>query len=470
MKTLAGMDHQQPRPTIAKTGKENRNPIMAARSTDNHPGNAQIKRLGSLMSILVLGLTSILIGCAANLNQQSGSTASIGPQDPSQNGKNGHTRTVKIALLLPLGGFNKTAVIAKSMKQAAEMALFERNDPAIQLIVKDDHGTTDGARLAAQQAISGGAQIILGPLFSKAVVGAAPVARSANIPIVSFSNDTKVAGHGVFLMSYLPGQEVERITNYALSHGKRRFAALIPDTVYGHAVEKTFRNVVSRAGGQIVALERYPTKANGMLDPAKRVFEIIQESNNLGAPIDALFLPGGQDTLPSLGPLIAYSGLDKTTIQLLGTGGWEFPNIGRDQAFVGGWYPSPDPRGWQTFSGRFAKNFGQAPPRLASLAYDAVNMAISLSRNAPGRRFTPAAISHPSGFQGIDGPFRFNQNGLSMRGLAILAVKKFGSQVIDPAPRTLSQMSSGASAKASSYQKSPKKVSSPFGASLFSPN
>jgi len=443
---------------------------MAARSTAKDPAYALGKFLVFIMSVLVLGLTSILTGCAANLNQQSGPTASITPQNPTQNGTSGKARTVKIALLLPLGGFNKTAVIAKSMKQAAEMALFERNDPTIQLIVKNDHGTANGAKLAAQQAISSGAQIILGPLFSKAVTGAAPVARAANIPIVSFSNDANVAGRGVYLMSYLPDQEVERITNYAVSRGKRRFAALIPDTVYGHAVEKTFRNVVTRAGGQVIALERYPAKANGMLDPAKRIFEIIKESNDIGAPIDALFLPGGQETLPSLGPLIAYSGLDNTSMQLLGTGGWEFPNIGRDQAFVGGWYPSPDPRGWQSFSGRFAKNFGQAPPRLASLAYDAVNMAISLSRNATGGRFSPTAISQPDGFQGIDGPFRFNQNGLSVRGLAILQVKKFGSQVIEPAPRTLPRTGSAASAKASPPQKSPQAFSSPFGASFFSPN
>ncbi len=358
------------------------------------------------------------------------------------------------------------------MKQAGEMALFERNDPSVQLIVKDDHGTTEGAAQAAQKAISQGAQIILGPLLSKSVAGVAPIARKANIPVVSFSNDQKIAGQGVYLMSFLPDQEVQRITNYALARGKRRFAALIPDTAYGRAVEATFRRTVSLSGGRIIALERYPTQANGMLEPAKQIFEIIKQSDELGAPIDALFLPGGQNTLPSLGPLIAYSNLDTTKVQLLGTGGWEFPNIGRDKAFVGGWYPSPDPRGWQEFSGRFAKNFGQAPPRLASLAYDAVNMAISLAKNPPSQRFTLASLTRPSGFQGVDGLFRFTTNGHSIRGLAILQVKKFGSQVIDQAPRTLPKSNPGASAGASSssYGSSPFQPTSPFGASLLAPN
>ena len=82
---------------------------------------------------------------------------------------------VKIALLLPLGGMGETAAIAKSMKQAAEMALFELNDPSVQLVTKDDGGTAAGARAAADAAIKDGAEIILGPLFSQAVTGAAPV-------------------------------------------------------------------------------------------------------------------------------------------------------------------------------------------------------------------------------------------------------------------------------------------------------
>ena len=74
---------------------------------------------------------------------------------------------MKIALLLPLGGMGETAAIAKSMKQAAEMALFELNDPSVQIVTKDDGGTAAGGRAAADAAIKEGAEIILGPLFSQ---------------------------------------------------------------------------------------------------------------------------------------------------------------------------------------------------------------------------------------------------------------------------------------------------------------
>lgn len=375
-----------------------------------------------------------LAGCATNLGSSVVGSASPSAEAATTDAASKSQRSVKIAMLLPLGGFSQTAAIAKSMKQAGEMALFELDNPAIQLIAKDDKGTAEGARAAAQEAINEGAEIILGPLFADAVTGVAPVARAANVPVIAFSNDRQVAGNGVYLLSYLPQSEVERIVTYAAGRGKRRFAALVPSGSYGSAIESAFRSAVTRSGGTVVALERYEPGANQMLGPAQRIFDIIKQSASMGAPVDALFLPGGQETLPSLGPQIAYAGIDTSQLQILGTGAWEFPNLGRDPVFVGGWYPNPEPRGWRAFSERFARNFGQAPPRLASLAYDAMSLAITLSSNNSPDRYTPAAIARAAGFNGVDGVVRFTPDGLSSRGLAVLEVQKFGSNVIDPAP------------------------------------
>lgn len=397
---------------------------------------------------LVAVATLILAGCATNLGGGA-PTSSVADTSKEASGSARH-RSVKIAMLLPLKGFDQTAAIAKGMKQAGEMALFEKNNPSIQLIVKDDKGTPAGATAAATEALSEGAEIILGPLFAKSVKAIAPIARSAKVPVLAFSNDRTVAGNGIYLMSFLPEPEVERILTHTISTGRRRFAALIPDNAYGRTVGATFNTTVTRLGGQIVVSETYSPKANGMLEPAQRVLGIVKESNQLGAPVDALFLPGGQELLPNLGPHITYASIDTTKTKLIGTGAWEFPNIGRDKAFVGGWYPGPDPRGWQSFSERFAKNFGQAPPRLASLAYDAVSLSISLSANRKGQRFTNQTLTRPSGFSGVDGLVRFNPNGIAQRSLAILEVQKFGSQVVNAAPSTITNNARISSAPAPS--------------------
>lgn len=374
----------------------------------------------------------MLAGCSTAMGPAPAPAAAVVPP-PTAPGE-AQRPPVKIALLLPLGGMGETAAIAKSMKQAAEMALFERNDPYVQLITKDDGGTAAGARAATDEAIKEGAEIVLGPQFAQSVAGAAPAARQKGVPILAFSNDRQVAGNGVYLMSFLVEEEVDRVVGFATAQGKRRFAALIPDNAYGNAVEPAFRRAVEKAGGRVAIVEKYPATANGMLGPAKRVVEAIKHGETELAPVDALFLPGGQEALPRIGPVVAYSGLDTRKVKLLGTGAWDFPSIGRDDAFVGGWYPSPDPMAWRTFAERFAKTFGSAPPRIASIAYDAVGLAIGLSASPPGARFTSANLTRQQGFAGVDGIVRLGHSGLSERGLAVLEVQKFGAAVVDPAP------------------------------------
>ena len=81
-------------------------------------------------------------------------------------------------------------------------------------------------------------------------------------------------------------------------------------------------------------------------------------------------------------------------------------------------------------------------PRLASLGYDAVSLAVSLSQIAPGERYSSAQLTRSSGFAGVDGLFRLLPDGTCERGLAILEVHEGGPQVIDPAPSSFATASS----------------------------
>ena len=381
----------------------------------------------------------LISGCATNIGSQQKplTTSSVGVDKDAAPKPDRKQQPVKIAMLLPLGGVGPSSAVAKAMKQAGEMALFELDNPAIQLNVKDDGGTPETARAAADQAIKEGAEIILGPLFSKSVGGAAQAARAANVPVLAFSNDRQAAGNGVHLVSFMAEAEVERVVAFAAQNGKKRFVALIPDDAYGRVVEPAFRAAVQKAGGSVASVELYATQANAMIEPARRAVEAVKAGEASGSPVDALFVPGGPDVLPQLGPLITYSGLDTTKVKLVGTGTWNYPNIGRDDAFVGGWFPSPDPRGFADFSERFTKTFGQTPPRIASLAYDAVGIAVALSSYAPGSRFTPTNLTRPGGFTGVDGTIKLTAAGIPERSLAVLEVQKFGTNVVDPAPSAM---------------------------------
>jgi hypothetical protein len=167
-----------------------------------------------------------------------------------------------------------------------------------------------------------------------------------------------------------------------------------------------------------------------MLEPLQKIAEAIRAAEAEGAPIDALFAPGGQENLEALARLLPQARIDTRQVKLIGTGGMDYPNAGRDAALIGAWYPGPDPRGWSDFAQRYAKSYGQTPPRIASLAYDAVNLAIALS----GGQYTAETLTRAGGHTGIDGPYRLLPDGTTDRALAILEVQQFGANIVDAAP------------------------------------
>ena len=371
-----------------------------------------------------LVLPKLLAGCSGPSG--SGSLASGGATGTAKD-------PVKVALILPTGGDPQTAAIAKAMRQSAELAVFDLNQQGLQLIVKDDRGTDEGVRAAVGEAVTGGAEIILGPLFSRATAAAAPAARQAGVPIISFSNDRTVAGSGVHLLSFLHDQEVARIVDFAARQGRSRLVALLPNDTHGKQLEQSLRAATARSNVTLVALERYALTTNAIQAPARKIHDVIKAAPP-EAPIDALFLPGGEDTLPMVAPFIPYLGIDTQQVRLLGTGGWDTPIIAREKAFAGGWFAAPDPRGWRTFSERFAKSYGAPPPRVASLAYDAVGIAAAFSGAPRGSRYVAANLTRASGFDGIDGRFRLAAGGIVERDLAVLEVRREGSTVIEAAP------------------------------------
>ena len=343
--------------------------------------------------------------------------------------------TVKIALLLPMSASGSTKKVAKAIKQAAELALFDFDNPSVALVPKDTKGTPDGARLAAESAVQDGAELIIGPLFAQEVRGAADVARRAGVPMIAFSSDQKVAGNGVYLLSFLAGRDVPRIVSFALSRGKRNFAVLVPQTAYGRIAEAAFAKAVAAGGGSAPVRASFPAgSSSGMAGPVKQIANAIKS----GQKVDALFLPAGRSELPSLAPLLASSGVTSANVQFIGTGQWDFPNVGRQAALVGGWYPAPDPKGWSKFAQSYSKTFGGTPPRIASLGYDAMSLAVSLSQNPQGQRYNFSQLTRDSGFAGVDGLFRLLPDGTSQRGLAILEVAPGGPRVLSPAPRSFS--------------------------------
>ena len=371
---------------------------------------------------------AVLTACAGSNSEFFSNTppAQPGAQAPGSTLGAGQ---VRVGLILPLSAQGNAGVAAQSMKNAADLALAEFKNPNIQLLVKDDGGTPQGAQAGAQQAINEGAEIIIGPLFAEAVKAVGAVARARNIPVIAFSTDVSVATRGVYLLSFLPETDVKRIVEFAVSRGKRSFAALLPDSAYGAVVEAAFQQEVARRGGRILALEKYPLDPNRMAEPAQRVAQAATH-------VDSIFIPDGADAVPQVVQALTGAGVNLKRVQLLGTGLWDDPRIFADKSLDGGWYAAPESAGFRNFSGRYRARYGQDPVRTATLAYDAVALVAALVKTQGAQRFSEQVLTNSSGFAGIDGVFRFRPDGTNERGLAVLRVTPGGGQVVSPAPRS----------------------------------
>src|SRR6204780_575597 len=242
---------------------------------------------------LLTTASALLAGCSGNSSLLNSFTSPSPPPQSAQAppGATIGTGEVKVGLILPLSAGGNAGIAGQSMRNAAEMAIAEFNAPNIQLLVMDDGGTAEAARLAAQQSLDEGAEIILGPLFAQSVSFVGQVARQRNVPVIAFSTDANVASSGVYLLSFLPESDVERIVQYATSAGKHSYAALIPDNPYGTVVEAAFKQAVARRSGrQIVVLERYPHDKAAMAGPIRNVAQA-------SARADALFIADGGDAV-----------------------------------------------------------------------------------------------------------------------------------------------------------------------------
>ena len=242
--------------------------------------------------------------------------------------------------------------------------------------------------------------------------------------MIAFSTDSSVAGRGVYLLSFLPESDVNRIVDYSAGIGKKSFAALLPDNAYGNVVEAAFKQAVGRKG-RIVAFEKYS---------ADRSAAARTVAQSLGSA-DALFIADDGESVVATADALTGAGANLRNIQLLGTGLWDNPRVYASATLQGGLYAAPDPSGFRAFSGRYRTKYGADPVRTATLAYDAVALVAALSKQG-SQRFAPETLTNPSGFAGIDGLFRFRSDGSNERGLAVMKVASGASTPVAGSPKS----------------------------------
>jgi hypothetical protein len=181
-----------------------------------------------------------------------------------------------------------------------------------------------------------------------------------------------------------------------------------------------------------------------MQEPAKKLADFyvkgvkkIRKNNGRGLmSYDAILLPEGGTSLLSLAPLLPYFDVDPTKVQFLGTSLWKNEETVKEPALNGGIFAAADDKNKVKFLSDYEKIFAEEPSRLAPLAYDALTISETATKDSSSSIIEN--IERIEGFYGIDGLVRFGNDGIPERGLAIYKIENGRFKVISPAPKSFS--------------------------------
>ncbi|WP_419826006.1 penicillin-binding protein activator [Sphingomonas sp.] len=366
-------------------------------------------------------LALLLGGCSTIVPRAAGPGA-VPPPPPVERGTQAAPQEAprdRVAVLAPLTGPN--AGLGQSIANAAGMALIDTGGAGLRITTYD---TAPGAAAAAQRALAEGNKLILGPLLADEVRQVAPVAQAAHVPVLSFSNDIDVAGHGVYLLGFAPAQSIERVVAYAASRGLKRIAALVPNGLYGRRASNALLHAADQAGASVVSMQSYDRSPASLAAAVKKL--------GPAAGYDALLVADSGRIALVAAPLVRRSG---STARLLGTELWNTePTLAASKPMQGAWFAAVPDRLYAQFAAKYRARFGKGPYRLASLGYDSVLLASRIAADwKPGSDFPEERLADKGGFAGIDGAFRFNERNVAERMLDVKQVGAGGVTIVSPA-------------------------------------
>lgn len=368
---------------------------------------------GGVKKLLTLALVGLLAACTAIPRGGEGPPPVVTP-DPLDS-------MHRVALLLPVTGADGD--VGQSIANATALALSDTKATNIRLITYD---TGLGVAAATKKAIADGNKLILGPLRGDNVVEAAAVARPAGVPIISFSNDVGVAGQNVFLLGHLPNQSIDRVVRYAKAQGFSRFGGVVSTNVYGQRAQTSFANAVRSAGGVLVGIQESDGTAASADAAARRLGQMGQ--------IDAVLIADSGRAAVVTVPSLRRHGLRNAKV--LGTDLWNIDgSLASSPPMYGAWFASVSDTLYNQYAAKYRARFGRAPLRLSSLGYDSVLLVARVSRDwRPGSKFPVSQLTDPQGFIGVDGAFRFMNNGLTDRMLEVQEIQAGKFVTVNTAP------------------------------------
>jgi hypothetical protein len=342
-------------------------------------------------------------------------------------------KPIPVALLVPYNSAQAADNgLAKSIENAARLAMADLDGVEIDLRVYPTAGQAEQASAAASRAVKDGAKIILGPVYGGSAKLAGIAAGNAGVNVLTFSNNTDVAGGNVFILGATFDNTANRLVRYAAQKGKRRIMVVNAQSPAENAGAAAIKSAISRHGSTLAGEKSFELSQQGVVQAIAPI-----ASNVRSAGADAVFFTSGNDgAMPLLAQMLPEAGIKSPTAQYIGLQRWNFPASAVSlPGLQGSWFAIPDQRLVQNFSSRYSAAYGQMPHALAGLAYDGIAAIGALAKSGDSNALTAQALTRGSGFVGVNGIFRLKSDGTNERGLSVATIQNNQVIEIDPAPR-----------------------------------
>ncbi|WP_417524311.1 penicillin-binding protein activator [Marinovum sp.] len=368
-----------------------------------------------------LGLVALAACDPIQIGGLAGGGGGSGPRiDTSQ--------PVPVALLIPKSDAGAGAV-ARSLENAARLAVADLGTVKIDLRVYDTAGNAATAAAQAQKAVDAGAKIILGPLFGEAANAVGVQVADDNVNVLSFSNNPSIAGGNVFILGPTFRNTANRLMGYAAAKGKKSVTIVHPNNVEGQFGKVAIEAAAGSSGIRVVSSEGFDFSQAGVVAAMPRIAAAAKQS-------DTVFLTSNAaGALPLLVQLLPENGIGPDSTQYIGLARWDVPpQTLALPGLQGGWFAMPDQSRIASFNSRYQGAYGSAPHPLAGLAFDGIAAIGALVGAGKSDALTAGALTQTAGFQGSGGVFRLRADGTNERALAVAAVRGNKVVILDPAP------------------------------------
>ena len=343
-----------------------------------------------------------------------------------------------IAVLVPLSGPHKK--LGQNIIDAIELALLQLNNEALTIIPFDTQGDSFAASQAAQDALDQNIDIILGPVFSTTTQAVMKTLKNQTIPVISFSNDSRLADSGALIFGVSPEQQMYQMIDYAIHAADiKKFATIMPNSLYGATLSKAIRKTVNAFDdANIIKTEIYPINDRGQAIDITRHIDLAyqafmsntassKQKESSASLSDFAFVIGatGED-LEKITSYFADKKQNSALPQLIGTSQWYQTKFLNDPILQGAWFATIPMDRFQSYQEQFYKKYHYTSEQIASVAYDAIFLVATLHALAPEEKLSYHSFMNDRGFIGVNGAFHFTAAGISERNFAVVEIRPEG--------------------------------------------